>query len=60
MQIDITVKELQERGLYYKLEKYGIMRSYALNEGLVSEDDTITLNEDEANLIGLIEKVEYN
>jgi len=53
MEIEITIGELMDRGKYVQLERKGIVREYALNEGFLSKDDTITLTEKQANQIDL-------
>lgn len=54
MQIIITPKELQKRDLWDEACTELDINPYALIEGLISENEELTLTEDEARNIGII------
>jgi hypothetical protein len=54
MTITITVKRLMERGLWDLYCDVTGTNPFACNEGLMSEEDLITLDFEEAKAIGLL------
>jgi hypothetical protein len=54
MLIQITAKEAMDKGVWDEICSLKHINEYAVNEGLMDSDETITLTEEEAKELGLI------
>jgi len=50
----ITAREALDRGIWDKLCNFKGINRWAINEGLIDDDDEIVLTEGEARSLGLI------
>lgn len=54
MELNLTVKEVVDRGIWEEVCKLKGINEYVLNEGLMDSEDVITLNENEAKKLNII------